>query len=110
MANPTRARRFVLHQAFLGRPATHTNRPFVTNIRITNSHFVRVDLGHLALHKMWRKRKALDDGNGMLVTMALGSSLLKFQGSWGKAKTVFRYPDPQNVNDFEFQVHSLTVL
>ena len=42
----------------------------------------------------------------MLVTMALRSSLLKFQGSWGKAKTVFRYPDPQNVNDFEFQVYS----
>ena len=46
----------------------------------------------------------------MLVTMALRSSLLKFQGSWGKAKTVFRYPDPQNVNDFEFQVCSLTLL
>lgn len=45
----------------------------------------------------------------MLVTMALGSSLLKFQGSSGKAKTVFRYPDPQNVNDFESQVCSLTL-
>ena len=45
----------------------------------------------------------------MLVTMALGSSLLKFQGSWGKAKIVFRYPDPQNVNDFVSQVYSLTL-
>ena len=46
----------------------------------------------------------------MLVTVALGSPLLKFQGSWGKAKIVFRYPDPQNVNDFVFQVYSLTLL